>query len=241
MARLVRHFVEEPRGCSYLASVQASLEYRLMVEVSPHELESMLVRGWRRFGPAYFRPACRPCHGCISVRLDVSRFEASPSQRRAWKRVQRFRIEVSSPQIEAKRLELHARWHAGRETSRGWEPTNLSEEEYATQFAFPSSTGCEAAWFDGDELVAVGLVDVTPQSVSAAYFFYDPSIARTSPGVANIMHCVQYARDVGARYVYLGYTVDGCRSLMYKGLFKPHEVLVGRPSLDEEPIWTTVE
>ena len=61
MARLVRHFIEEPRDCSYLQSVKASLEYRLMVDVTPVELEELMLRGWRRFGPAYFRPACVPC------------------------------------------------------------------------------------------------------------------------------------------------------------------------------------
>ena len=43
--RLVRHFVEEPRACSYLPGVQASLEYRLMVDVGiPLTLKQVGVR-----------------------------------------------------------------------------------------------------------------------------------------------------------------------------------------------------
>lgn len=237
MARLIRHFIEEPRQCSYLPTQRAALEYRLMVEVTPRELEEMLVRGWRRFGPAYFRPACKPCGECVSIRLDVNRFRPTTSQRRAYRRSKRFRIEVGRPRLDAQRLELHARWHGTREATRGWEPTNLSEDEYATQFAFPSSTGRETAWYDGDRLVALGLLDLTPNCISAAYFFYEPDIARLSPGIGNVVHCVDLARELGAQHLYLGYRVEDCASLTYKGLFHPHELLEGRPSVHEPATW----
>lgn len=237
MARLVRHFVEEPRACSYLPNLKAALEYRLMVDVTPMELQNLMLRGWRRFGPAYFRPACASCMECVSIRLDVHRFTPTTSQKRSFKRAKRFRVEVGRPRIDDDRLALHAAWHATRENSRGWEPTNLSEDEYATQFAFPSSTGREAAWYDGDRLVALGLIDVTPDCLSAAYFFYHPDIARLSPGVGNVMACVELARELGCQHMYLGYRVDGCASLTYKGMFRPHELLMGRPAIDEEAVW----
>jgi arginine-tRNA-protein transferase len=150
-------------------------------------------------------------------------------------------MELSKTKIDAERLALHSRWHGTREDARGWEPTNLSEDEYATQFAFPSSTGREMAWYDGDTLVALGLVDLTPNAVSAAYFFYDPVIARLSPGVGNVMRCVELARELGAQHMYLGYRVLQCASLQYKGLFGPHELLEGRPSAEETPVWREVQ
>ena len=240
MAKLVRHFIEQPRACSYLPVVSAALEYRLMVDVSPDELEDMMLRGWRRFGPAYFRPACAACNACDSLRLDVHRFAPTESQKRALRRNRRFRVEFGRPQVDSVRLELHAAWHATRETSRGWDPTALTEEEYATQFAFPSMTGREMAWYDNDRLVAVGLVDVTKNCFSAAYFFYHPDIARLSPGIGNVMMCIDRARDLGAQHVYLGYRVNDCASLLYKGQFKPHEMLVGRPANTDTPRWVQI-
>lgn len=237
VARVVRHFIEEPRVCAYLPDQRAQLEYRLMVNVSPDELETLLSRGWRRFGPAYFRPACRACNACTSVRLEVANFEATDSQKRAFRRCRRFRFEQGRPKVDAQRLALHQAWHHTREHSRGWDPTVLTEEEYATQFAFPSATGKELAWYDGDRLVAVSLLDVTPKSVSAAYFFYAPDIARLSPGVANVMSCIELARATGAQHVYLGYLVNGCASLEYKGRFGPNETLTSRPALTERPEW----
>lgn len=237
MARLVRHFIEEPRVCSYLPDERASLEYRLMVSVSAEELEVLLLRGWRRFGPAYFRPACRACNQCVSIRLDVGRYRISESQKRAMRRSKRFRVELGRPTVDGARLDLHTAWHLTRESTRGWEPTVLTEDDYQTQFAFPSATGREMAWYDGDRLVALSLLDVTAHCVSAAYFFYHPDIAHLSPGVANVVRCVELAKDMGAQHVYLGYRVEGCASLQYKALFRPHELLEGRPALTEPAQW----
>jgi len=126
VARLVRHFVEEPRQCSYLPNLKAALEYRLMVDVTPMELQALVVRGWRRFGPAYFRPSCASCMECVSIRLDVHRFDPPPSQKRGLRRSKRFKVELGRPRIDEERLALHAAWHGTRESSRGWEPTNLT-------------------------------------------------------------------------------------------------------------------
>ncbi len=143
--------------------------------------------------------------------------------------------------MDQSRIELHAAWHATREASRGWDPSGLTEEEYATQFSFPSSTGREMCWYDGDRLVAVSLLDITPHCVSAAYFFYHPDIARLSPGVGNVLRCAQLTKELGAQHLYLGYQVKECASLQYKGYFKPHELLEGRPAMFEPPIWNLVK
>ena len=73
--------------------------------------------------------------------------------------------------------------------------------------------------------------------MSAAYFFYHPDIARLSPGVGNVLRCVELAKELGAQHLYLGYRVAGCASLQYKGFFRPHELLDGRPAMFEPPVW----
>lgn len=211
-----------------------------MVDVQPEELEALMIRGWRRFGPAYFRPACQACNACDSLRLDVHRFTPTESQKRALRRSRRFRVEFGRPRVDAERLALHNAWHTTREDARGWESVPLTDEDYSNQFAFPSTTGREMAWYDGDRLVAVGLVDVTKNCFSAAYFFYAPEIARLSPGIANVMRSVELARELGCQHVYLGYRVNGCASLMYKGQFQPHEMLEGLPMKNQKPEWREV-
>jgi arginine-tRNA-protein transferase len=237
MARLLEHIVEPPRECVYLPDRDAVTETRLLIDVSPAELGAMLERGWRRFGPAYFRPMCEPCQECVSIRIPVARFSPNKSQRRALRSARRLRRVVGTPDVDEQRLELYHRWHAQREEARGWPPDHQTRQGYAMAFAFPHPSAREVSFWDGEKLVGVGIWDEVPGAASAAYFFSDPDYARLSLGTGNVMTYLEDARDRGLAYVYLGYRVAACRSLAYKGLYEPHELLVGRPSFEEEPIW----
>jgi arginine-tRNA-protein transferase len=241
VARLLQHLVEPPRPCSYLDDRTASLEVRVQVDVTPTELDAMLERGWRRFGPVYFRPACATCAECVTLRIPTQTFEPSKSQRRARKSAARLRRVVGKPVVDEERLHLYRRWHAAREDKRGWEPSPVDAERYAFDFAFPHPSVREVAFrdpADGDRLVGLGICDETPAAVSAVYFFWDPERAPGSLGVAHVVTLVEDARARGKAHVYLGYRVLECASLMYKSRYTPHQLLRGRPAPDEEPEWS---
>jgi arginyl-tRNA--protein-N-Asp/Glu arginylyltransferase len=246
MARLLHQFVEPARPCSYLGEPLASLEYRVMVDVGPTELDGLLQRGWRRFGPAYFRPRCSPCAECVSLRLPVAEFAPSRGQRRVLRGGAQLRMEVGPVRIDEQRLDLYARWHATREQVRGWEPSPLDHEEYASQFGFPHPCAREIAYYDDSpavgttapRLVGLGLCDETARAWSAIYFFHDPEYARYSPGVLHVLSLIRLTRDQGKDHLYLGFRINGCASMRYKALFRPHELLQGRPGPDEEPRWS---
>lgn len=235
--RLLQRIVEEPHPCAYLPAQSASLEVRVLLEVSPEELGGMLARGWRRFGPCYFRPRCGACHECVTLRVRTADFRPSRSQRRAKNRAARLHRVVSRPIVDGARIELYRKWHAEREDRRGWEPSPLRAERYALDFAFPHPSAREAAFFEGERLVGVGLFDDTPDALSAVYFFYDPELRRDSLGVANVLALIDDAKAAGKPYVYLGYRVLGCESLAYKSTFLPHELLDARPDEDDRPAW----
>jgi arginine-tRNA-protein transferase len=247
--RLLDRFVERPHACAYLAQERASLEVRVMLDVSADETGALLERGWRRFGPIYFRPACASCSECVSLRIVVGAFHPSKSQRRAARAGARLRRVVGPPCVDAERLDLYARWHADRERVRGWAPNAQDGERYGLEFAFAHPSAREAAFYDDGppgapvgpaRLVGVGLFDETPTALSAAFFFHDPApeYARMSLGTLNVVKLVDDARARGLAHVYLGYRVTGCPSLRYKSSFRPHEALRNRPSgLDDAADW----
>jgi arginine-tRNA-protein transferase len=235
--RVFGQHLEAPRPCDYLAEALASLEYRVMTRVTVAELEEMLRRGWRRQGILYFRPACGACFECRSLRLPLDRFVPTESQKRARRRAGRFRLEVGPPRVDAERVALFEAWHRFREGARGWKAAPMDEEGYHLGLAAYHPAAREVAYYDGGRLVALGICDVTPRAWSATMFFYHPEVARLSPGVGNVLTCVDLARTAGIPHVYLGYCVLGCPSMRYKDAFRPHEVLVGRPAADEEPRW----
>jgi arginine-tRNA-protein transferase len=242
MALLLAHEVEEPRPCSYLPEREASLENLVMQDVTAEEYEHLLVRGWRRFGPVYFRPACAACNECVSLRIPVETFCPNRSQRRARAACAHLRVEVGTPRVDARRLALYRAWHAEREASREWNPSPITARDYSLQFSFPHPSAREVTWYDdgaegGPRLVGVGLCDETPRAWSAVYFFYDPAYAHLSLGTANVVRQVELAKERGIPHVYLGYRVQACASLRYKGAFRPHELLTERPAVNEEPRW----
>jgi arginine-tRNA-protein transferase len=237
--RVLERFVEPERECVYLRSQKARLETFLMLDVEPDELEVLLAHGYRRFGPSYFRPACRTCNACDSLRIPVATFAPTTAQRRAVKKCARYRREVGEPIVDDARLTLYRKWHRNREAVRGWGENPIDAEAYGVQLAFPHPAAREVSFWDGDALVGIGLWDETPHASSAVFFFSDPERARDSLGIANVVLGVEAAKTAGKEHVYLGYRVLGCASLEYKSRFGPHEQLQGRPSLREPSKWSS--
>jgi arginyl-tRNA--protein-N-Asp/Glu arginylyltransferase len=237
LALQLAHFVSDPHACEYLPDARATLEYRVLMGLSPAELERLLEHGWRRFGTAVFRPACGACGECVSLRIDVARFQISRSQRRARNRCAGLEVAMGPPRVDDERLALYARWHAGRESARGWDQSPLTAEDYARSFTAPDACARELLYRDRGKLVGVGICDETVTAYSAVYFFHDPDYARLSPGVNHVLTLIARAQREGKRHVYLGYRVLGCASMRYKATFLPHELLEGRPGPDETPRW----
>jgi arginine-tRNA-protein transferase len=226
-----------PEACHYLAEPQMTTESRVMIDVSPEELEQLLELGWRRFGPVYFRPICAACTECVSVRVPVASFTPSRNMRRVLTRASSLRIEVARPTVDDQRLALHSRWHASRESERGWNATDLDRDSYSLQFCFPHPCAREFSYWDHDELVAIGISDQTPRALSAVYCFYAPERGELSPGTLNVLIALEHARRALLEHVYLGYRVEGCPSLVYKGRFTPQERLRGKQEPGDSSRW----
>ena len=235
--RLLQHRIAGPEPCPYLDGISSTTETMLMTGVTPAELDELLDRGWRRFGPVYFRPVCATCEECVSVRVPVATFAPSVNLRRVRRRAGHIRLEVGEPQVDDDRLALYRRWHQSREAERGWKPDRIGFESYAMQFCFPHSAAREFSYWDGEELVGIGIADQTPKALSAVYCYYDPGRASLSLGTYNVLRAIEYAHHHRLDYVYLGYRVEACASLQYKGRFQPQERLRGRVDGPQPARW----
>lgn len=240
--KVLRTIVHHAPQCSYLPDRSSSLDARIALEVTPTQLGQMLSRGWRRFGPTYFRPRCASCRECVGIRVRVADWAPSRSQRRVLKQNRDVELVVSEPRVTRERLDLYAKWHSFRERERGWDPSTLDAESYEIEFAFPHPAAREFTYWIPDErgrkrLVAVGIVDEVPDALSAVYCYYDPTLADRSLGVLNVVSQLELARRSGLSFVYLGYRVAECPSMTYKSRFEPHELLFDRPDEEEAPRW----
>jgi leucyl-tRNA---protein transferase len=209
----------------------------MMLDVTSVELDHLLARGWRRFGPAYFRPRCGSCNQCVPLRIPIDGFTPTKSQRRVLRNAGRFSLRIGAPTVDEQRLDIYRRWHAMQSEQRGWPDEEIEPLEYAHQFCFPHPAAREFSYYDGDRLIAVGIVDETPLALSAVYTYHDPDYRKFSLGTLSILWQARAARAAGKQWLYLGYRVLGCPSSEYKAGFGPHELLVGWPELNEPAEW----
>ena len=221
------HFIAPPSACGYLPDQTWRLEYEIVGALSPAEYMQRMLQGWRRFGDALFRPRCPSCRSCRSLRVLVDRFRPDRSQRRARKTNEgNVRLEIGSPSVTRAKLTLYDRYHAYQTAARGW-PEHPAKDAagYANSFVdnpFPTLEWC---YYLGERLVGVGYVDDLPGGMSAIYFFYDPDERQRSLGTWNVLNLIEHARQRRIPYVYLGYYVAGCPSMIYKSRFGPNQVL----------------
>ncbi len=183
-------------------------------------------------GTVVFRPDCPSCRKCLSLRVPVASFRPSRTQRRIWTHAAReVDVRVGAPRLTPERLEVYRAFHDHGHQAKGWpEQSAESRGEGASGLGpfldnpFPTE---EWSYWIGDRLVGVGYVDVLSEGLSAIYFFHDPRESRRSLGTVNILHLIEAASQRRLPHVYLGYYVNGCRSLEYKARFKPNEILTG--------------
>ena len=179
--------------------------------------------GWRRFGHVLFRPACPSCRKCQSLRVPVAAFEPHRTQRRVWKaNAGCVTIAMGEPCPSPETRALYEKFHRYQHETKGWP---APEAEGGDGFSPNPFSTEEWRYVVNGHLAGVGYVDVLPDALSAIYFFYDPDERRRSLGTFNVLSIIEEARRRDLPWVYLGYYVEGCRSVEYKGRFMPNEVL----------------
>jgi arginine-tRNA-protein transferase len=220
-------FTAPASPCGYLPHERWSLEYEYVAAMSALEYMQRMAAGWRRFGHVMFRPRCRSCQACQSIRVIADRFQPNRSQRRACKaNAGIVELRIGAPSVTRSKLRLYDRYHAYQSEEKGW-PSQPAKnaEEYANSFVNNPFRTEEWCYYLGDDLIGVGYVDDLPDGMSAIYFFYDPNERKRGLGTWNVLNVIRAAQRRSIPHVYLGYYVENCPSMMYKARFVPNQVL----------------
>lgn len=202
------------------------------VDVTPTRLDELLAAGYRRSGWFYYRTRCPNCSACEPLRVPVSQFEPSRSQRRARKLGDRhLRVEWGPPLVDAERVSLFNKHRRQRNLGEDRRPVSAADYQ-----SFLVNATCNIAelrlWYE-EKLVAVSITDMGANSLSAVYCFFDPDHAWLGLGNYAILQQIEQARqprNSGLRsareWLYLGLFVSQNRHLNYKANYQPHERLV---------------
>lgn len=215
-------FITAPHECSYLPDRMASTLFADPDVVIGTRMYSLLAEhGFRRSGRNIYRPQCTGCNACISVRVDVGRFEPSRTQRRIWRRNQDLTVHTVPAEFRQEHFELYQRYI--RERHAGGSMDNPDEQRY-TDFLISPYVETEFVELRADgRLICVAVVDTIASGLSAVYTFFDPDEAARSLGTYAVLWQLEEARRRALSWVYLGYWIKACRKMRYKDSFRPFE------------------
>ncbi|VDM39597.1 unnamed protein product [Toxocara canis] len=79
-------------------------------------------------------------------------------------------------------------------------------------------------------IIAVGVIDILPRCLSAKYFYYDPEFSFLSLGTYAALREIAFTLELAKErpelhFYYMGYYIDSCPKMRYKGRFRPSDLL----------------
>lgn len=180
-------------------------EYFVAIDVPPEVMDCLWAEGWRHFGAFFFRYSFYDYgdkrHSIIPLRIQVSKFNPSKSQRRVLRKNQDLKHVIKPTEIDDERrrlFELHKRRFKH----------NLPEaiENFLGDYpAFIPCKNIEIGVYLGTKLIATSYLDIGKEAVSSVYAIFDPQFARRSPGIYTMLLELFYAKENGFKYYYHGY------------------------------------
>jgi len=212
-------------SCPYL---DGQVERKLITEIGgsdTHAFYSELSRaGFRRSHHLAYRPACGGCSACLPVRVAAADFVPTRSLRRILNLNRDLAAKLAPARASAEQYRLFARYQRSRHAESDMASMTYGDYRAMIEDSPVMTVLLELRKPEAD-LVAVCLIDLLDDGLSAVYSFYDPEEAARSPGTRLILALIEEARRRALPYVYLGYWIGASRKMAYKTRFRPLEAL----------------
>lgn len=216
----------QPHSCGYLPSLDAAT---LFVDPSwpmDSALYGWLIQqGFRRSGSHVYRPFCDRCQECVPVRLPVKQFRSQRNLKRILTRNQDLTVSLQPAAFNEERFALYVHYLKIRHPDG---PMAAPTPNEFSDFLLCDWGATQFVEFRlQHRLVAVAVVDVLPDALSAAYTFFDPTQHHRSLGTLAILWQITHAIHHELPWLYLGYWIKDCRKMAYKSRFQPLEGYIG--------------
>lgn len=219
--------VSQQQPCNYLPDRQERLLFTLPDEpLNADFYQQLLALNFRRSGEQIYTTYCESCQQCQSVRLIPSEFRFNSNQRRLWNKAHRanWRYQLVQTKNEYSSIKnyypLYQSYIDSKHTGSSMSPTSPEQMSYLWQANWLKIWFLEQ--YLDDQLVAVTVVDNTPDAFSAVYTFYQTGHPLAF-GTLAILALIELAKKENIHFVYLGYYIQHCQKMSYKAKFLPQQ------------------
>lgn len=209
--------------CNYLPNREEQLLVCMEPEQTLGDLYSTLIQvGFRRSGEQLYRPNCKSCNACESLRIVCGSFSCSKSQKRVLKKNSDLELSI----VDEERDDYYPLYE--KYINACHYDGSMYPPSYEQYRDFIHCRWQNIQFLEGrinGELVGVAVTDQVAGGLSALYTFFDPELAARSLGTYFILEQIKICKKLQLPYLYLGYQIDECNKMNYKNKFYPHQRL----------------
>ncbi len=218
----LRFGLTAPAQCSYLPEQAEQLVFLLPEQpISASLYQQLLQLNFRRSGEQIYTPHCPSCRACQSVRLSHKTFSPSRSQRRILHKARRQQWHYQLAEQPQDYFALFADYITHKHADGTMYPPERAQLDAMLRCSWLKV--CFLEQYYQEQLVAVTVVDVTSDALSAVYTFYQPAVSAFSPGILAVLFLLQLSARLQKDWLYLGYQIDACDKMAYKAAFLPQQ------------------
>ncbi len=232
----LQFYVTTPYKCGYLPnklaqSLIASPQH--LIDASVYS--GLIAQGFRRSGKFAYRPHCESCRECIAIRLVLSKFTPTRSQKRAHKQHANLSARILTLGYNQNHFELYTSYQALRHNEYDFNAQtsekDCAQKDSAEQYRqFLCQSNVESLMIEfsdvNNQIKMISVVDIVQDGVSAVYTFYDALDTKCSYGTYSIMWLTEWTKSLNLPYLYLGYWIKDSQKMAYKQQFTPQEKLI---------------
>ena len=161
---------------------------------------------------------------CLPIRVLVSSFIASRSQKRVKKYLDKLSVRILPLAFDEEHYDLYVGYQNNRHRNNSEKEDNIADYN---DFLIKSNVKSKLIEFwDGDLLKIVSIVDIVSDGISAVYTFYDCSDKKLSLGTISIIWLLDLCKKEKFSFLYLGYWIFESQKMKYKINFKPYELMI---------------
>ncbi|MBX9675037.1 MAG: arginyltransferase [Methylotenera sp.] len=228
----LQFYVTTPYKCGYLPKKMAqSLIASPQHLIDANIYNGLITQGFRRSGKFAYRPHCENCRACIAVRLVLSEFAQTRSQKRAYKQHSSLSAQILPLHFNQQHYELYESYQSLRHQDETVSESSAKTKDDAEQFRqFLCQSNVESLMIEfkdaNNQVKIVSVVDILKDGVSAVYTFYDATEPKASYGTYSIMWLAEWTKNLNLSYLYLGYWIKDSQKMAYKEQFKPQQKLI---------------
>lgn len=230
----IKFYITPAHDCSYFDDRQATtLFVDPRSKIDTQQFALLTESGFRRSGDYIYRPHCETCQACQSLRVPVASFISGKSQKRIRQKNTDLQVSLVEARFQEEHFALYQRYINQRHSDGDMYPA--TEEQYRSFLLAPFAS-CRFVEFRLNErLVAISVIDLLPDALSAVYTFFEPNEQQRSLGVFAILWQIQFCIENNLQFLYLGYYIADSKKMSYKNKYTPFQIYKNDEWLSNSP------